>query len=73
SEQQFQQLKKAYTLFQFTPPSSPHSKLIQPHLPKLHKKYTQLQFLSLHTHQFIHISLQNHILPIPTFLIFKQR
>ena len=43
SEQQFEELKKGYTVFEFTAGWCPDCKVIEPDLPKLEKKYNQLQ------------------------------
>lgn len=47
SEQQFEELKKGYTVFEFTAEWCPDCKVIEPDLPKLEKKYSQLQFVSV--------------------------
>lgn len=72
SEQQFEELKKGYTVFEFTAGWCPDCKVIEPDLPKLEKKYSQLQFVSVDRDQFIDICVQNDILGIPSFLIFKE-
>ncbi|MDU3978755.1 MAG: thioredoxin family protein [Staphylococcus epidermidis] len=59
SEQQFEELKKGYTVFEFTAGWCPDCKVIEPDLPKLEKKYSQLQFVSVDRDQFIDICVQN--------------
>ena len=61
SEQQFEELKKGYTVFEFTAGWCPDCKVIEPDLPKLEKKYSQLQFVSVDRDQFIDICVQNDI------------
>lgn len=72
SEQQFEELKKGYTVFEFTAEWCPDCKVIEPDLPKLEKKYSQLQFVSVDRDQFIDICVQNDILVFLVFLSLKK-
>ncbi|MDU6733088.1 MAG: thioredoxin family protein, partial [Staphylococcus epidermidis] len=72
SEQQFEELKQDNTVFEFTADWCPDCKVIEPELPQLEEKYPSFKFVSVDRDQFIDICVQNDILGIPSFLIFKE-
>ncbi|MBL7565024.1 thioredoxin family protein [Staphylococcus saccharolyticus] len=72
SEEQFEELKQGHTVFEFTADWCPDCKVIEPDLPQLEEKYDQFQFVSVDRDQFIDLCIENDILGIPSFLIFKE-
>lgn len=71
SEQQFEELMKETTVFEFTADWCPDCKVIEPDLPKLEEKYNSVNFVSVDRDQFIDLCIKYDIMGIPSFLIFK--
>ena len=71
SEQQFENLKNEQTVFLFTADWCPDCKVIEPDLPQLEAKYTNYKFISVDRDKFIDICIDNDILGIPSFLVYK--
>lgn len=71
TEQQFEQLKNEQTVFLFTADWCPDCKVIEPVLPQLEEKYTNYKFISVDRDKFIDICVENGIMGIPSFLVFR--
>lgn len=71
TEQQFEELKQGNTVFEFTADWCPDCKVIEPDLPKLENKYKDFNFVSVDRDKFIDICIDNDILGIPSFLVYK--
>ncbi|MBU5270664.1 MULTISPECIES: thioredoxin family protein [Staphylococcus] len=71
SEKQFEELKQGKTVFEFTAGWCPDCRVIEPDLPKLEEKYQEFDFVSVDRDQFIDLCIDNDILGIPSFLVFK--
>ena len=72
SEKQFEELKQGKTVFEFTAGWCPDCRVIEPDLPKLEEKYQEFDFVSGDRDQFIDLCIDNDILGIPSFLVFKE-
>ena len=72
SEKQFEELKQGKTVFEFTAGWCPDCRVIEPDLPKLEEKYQEFDFVSVDSDQFIDLCIDNDILGIPSFLVFKE-
>ncbi|BBD89730.1 thioredoxin family protein [Staphylococcus caprae] len=72
SEKQFEELKQGKTVFEFTAGWCPDCRVIEPDLPKLEEKYQEFDFVSVDRDQFIDLCIDNDILGIPSFLVFKE-
>lgn len=72
SEKQFEELKQDKTVFEFTAGWCPDCRVIEPDLPKLEEKYQEFDFVSVDRDQFIDLCIDNDILGIPSFLVFKE-
>ena len=59
SEQQFEELKQN------------NCKVIEPELPQLEEKYSSFKFVSVDRDQFIDICIDNGIMGIPSFLVYR--
>lgn len=71
SEKQFEELKQGKTVFEFTAGWCPDCRVIEPDLPKLEEKYQEFDFVFVDRDQFIDLCIDNDILGIPSFLVFK--
>ena len=71
SEQQFEELKQDNTVFEFTADWCPDCKVIEPELPQLEEKYSSFKFVSVDRDQFIDICIDNGIMGIPSFLVYR--
>ncbi|MCE5089959.1 thioredoxin [Staphylococcus devriesei] len=72
SEQQFEELKQDHTVFEFTAGWCPDCRVIETDLPKLEEKYTDFKFVSVDRDEFIDLAIENDIMGIPSFLVYKQ-
>lgn len=72
SEEQFKSLQQKNTVFEFTAGWCPDCRVIEPELPKLEKKYTDFNFVSVDRDEFIDLAIENDIRGIPSFLVYKQ-
>ena len=72
TEKQFEELKQGKTVFEFTAGWCPDCRVIEPDLPKLEEKYQEFDFVSVDRDQFIDLCIDNDILGIPSFLVFKE-
>ena len=71
TEKQFEELKNEQTVFEFTAEWCPDCKVIEPDLPKLEKKYSNFKFVSVDRDKFIDLAIENDIMGIPSFLVYK--
>ena len=69
TEKQFEELKmnKRYLNLQGW---CPDCKVIEPDLPKL-EKYSNFKFVSVDRDKFIDLAIENDIMGIPSFLVYK--
>ncbi|PTF03455.1 thioredoxin [Staphylococcus devriesei] len=72
SEQQFEELKQDHTVFEFTAGWCPDCRVIETDLPKLEEKHTDFKFVSVDREEFIDLAIENDIMGIPSFLVYKQ-
>lgn len=71
SEQQFESLKKGATVFEFTAGWCPDCRVIEPDLPELEARYPMFDFVSVDRDKFMDICIENGIMGIPSFLVYK--
>lgn len=71
NEQQFLEFKRGDTVFLFTADWCPDCKVIEPELPQLEEKYSSFKFVSVDRDQFIDICIDNGIMGIPSFLVYR--
>ena len=71
SEQQFESLKQGATVFEFTAGWCPDCRVIEPDLPELEARYPMFDFVSIDRDKFMDICIENGIMGIPSFLVYK--
>ncbi|WP_259342656.1 thioredoxin family protein [Staphylococcus pasteuri] len=71
TEQQFEELKQGNTVFEFTAGWCPDCKIIEPELPQLEEKYQSFKFVSVDRDQFLDICIENGVMGIPSFLVYR--
>lgn len=71
SEQQFESLKQGAAVFEFTAGWCPDCRVIEPDLPELEARYPMFDFVSVDRDKFMDICIENGIMGIPSFLVYK--
>ena len=69
SESQFNSLKK--TQYLNLQRWCPDCRIIEPDLPRLEEKYNHFNFVSVDRDEFIDLAIENDIMGIPSFLVYK--
>ena len=49
----------------------PDCRIIEPDLPRLEEKYNHFNFVSVDRDEFIDLAIENDIMGIPSFLVYK--
>ncbi|MBI5974268.1 thioredoxin family protein [Staphylococcus canis] len=71
SIQQYQELKKGNTIFVFSANWCPDCRVIEPDLPEVEDKFTQFEFISVDRDEFIDLAIEEGVMGIPSFLVYK--
>ncbi|MDO5374911.1 MAG: thioredoxin family protein [Staphylococcus rostri] len=69
--EQYEAYKQKETVFLFTADWCPDCRVIEPGLPEIEAKFTQFEFVSVDRDQFIDLAIEEGVMGIPSFLVYK--
>jgi thiol-disulfide isomerase/thioredoxin len=69
--QEYQEFKQGNTVFLFSANWCPDCRYIEPFLPEVEKEFSSLTFVYVDRDQFIDICIENGVLGIPSFIVYK--
>lgn len=71
SIEQYNAYKEKETVFLYTAGWCPDCRAIEPGLPDIEAKFTQFDFVSVDRDQFIDLAIEEGVMGIPSFLVYK--
>ncbi|MCS4485319.1 thioredoxin family protein [Staphylococcus americanisciuri] len=69
--EQYQIYQAKQTVFLFTADWCPDCRVIEPGLPEIEAKYDQFEFVAVDRDKFIDLAIEEGVMGIPSFLVYK--
>ncbi|UXR68873.1 MULTISPECIES: thioredoxin family protein [unclassified Staphylococcus] len=69
--EQYQSLKQEETVFLYSADWCPDCRVIEPGLPEIEEKYSQFNFVKVDRDQFVDLAIEEGVMGIPSFLVYK--
>lgn len=70
--EQYASYKQGETVFLFSADWCPDCRVIEPGLPDIEAKYEQFDFVLVDRDQFIDLAIEEGVMGIPSFLVYKK-